>query len=100
MARHKLNTPEGRAESEKFRKTMLEKYGDKLQEHYKKLGRKGGENGKGPNYKGGFAGNKALAKVAGAKGGSRSKKGLKFIKEEDNMLVYEDEYGGIVSYGK
>lgn len=39
---------------------------------YRKIGQKGGKNGKGPGYKGGFASSKELAKKAGAKGGKRS----------------------------
>lgn len=101
MARHKINTPEGRAESEKFRKTMREKYGvDGIRKHYQTIGRKGGENGRGPNYTGGFAGDKLAAQRAGALGGMHSRRGLKFIKEEDGFFVYEDEMGGLIRYEK
>lgn len=38
---------------------------------YAKIGRKGGQNG----HTGGFAANPELAKIAGAKGGRKSKRG-------------------------
>jgi general stress protein YciG len=38
---------------------------------YSEIGRKGGKNG----HTGGFYANRALARVAGAKGGSRSRRG-------------------------
>lgn len=99
MARPKATTPEGKKATERFRKTMAEKYGD-VSAHFKEIGRKGGENGRGPNYKGGFAGNKALAIVAGAKGGRVGRRGLKYIGERDNFYVYTDEFGGEVMYPK
>lgn len=46
--------------------TNMSKYG---KDFYSKIGARGGHNGRGPNYKGGFAANPELAKVAGAKGG-------------------------------
>ena len=100
MARHKIDTPEGRAESEKFKRTMREHYGENWHDFFKKIGRKGGENGRGPNYTGGFAGNIENAKRAGTLGGMRSRRGLKFIKEEDGFYVYEDEMGGLIRYEK
>lgn len=44
------------------------KYG---QDFYENIGRKGGTNG----HTGGFASNPELAKIAGAKGGRKSKRG-------------------------
>ena len=41
---------------------------------YRKIGAKGGRNGRGPNYKGGFAANHELARIAGAKGGKKSRR--------------------------
>lgn len=41
---------------------------------YKRIGSKGGKNGKGPEYAGGFAGNRELAARAGAIGGAKSKR--------------------------
>ena len=38
---------------------------------YKKIGAKGGRNG----HTGGFAANRALARIAGAKGGRKSRRG-------------------------
>lgn len=101
MARHKITTPEGKAESEKYRRTMIEKYGvDGVRKHYQTIGRKGGENGRGPNYTGGFAGNVEKAKLAGSKGGSRSRRGLRYIGEDNGFYVYKDENGGEVRYSK
>lgn len=65
----------------KAKKANLEKYGP---DFYKRIGAKGGANGKGPGYKGGFASDevgedgltgKQRAKLAGAVGGKRSRRG-------------------------
>ena len=48
-----------------------EKYG---KDFYREIGRKGGAAGKGPGYKGGFAGDRKLAERAGAIGGRISKR--------------------------
>lgn len=53
----------------KARNTNYEKYGE---DFYKNIGRRGGKNG----HTGGFAANHELAKIAGAKGGKISKRGL------------------------
>lgn len=59
----------------------MKKYGP---DFYKRIGAKGGANGKGPGYKGGFASNEVgedgltgreRAKLAGAKGGAISRRG-------------------------
>lgn len=42
---------------------------------YKKIGQKGGQNGKGPDYKGGFAKSSEWARLCGAKGGRISRRG-------------------------
>ena len=52
----------------KAAKTNLEKHGA---DFYKRIGKKGGQNG----HTGGFAANPALARVAGAKGGRISRRG-------------------------
>lgn len=58
---------------------------------YKKIGAKGGANGKGPGYKGGFASNEVgedgltgreRAKLAGAKGGAISRRTKKEPNED------------------
>lgn len=54
----------------KAAKTNKEKYGE---DFYIRNGRKGGQNG----HTGGFAANRALARVAGAIGGRKSKRGKK-----------------------
>lgn len=51
----------------KAAKTNKERYGDN---YYAEMGRKGGQRG----HRGGFASNPELARTAGAKGGSRSKR--------------------------
>lgn len=54
----------------KAAKTNKEKYGE---DFYIRNGRKGGQNG----HTGGFAANRALARVAGRIGGMKSKRGKK-----------------------
>lgn len=73
MARPKKGTPEGDRANEKYKQTMLERFGSQeaINEHFRKMGAKGGING----HTGGFAANKELAKVAGAKGGKNSTRG-------------------------
>lgn len=41
------------------------------EDFYKEIGRKGGKNG----HTGGFAANRELARIAGARGGKKSKRG-------------------------
>lgn len=57
-----------KAGGQKAAATNREKYGD---DFYSWIGRKGGRNG----HTGGFAANRQLAKIAGAKGGRLSKRG-------------------------
>lgn len=73
MARPKSGTEAGRIATEKWRKTMLKKYGGRggLRKKMQDIGRIGGSHG----VTGGFAANPALARVAGAKGGSISRRG-------------------------
>lgn len=52
----------------KASKTNIERHGA---DFYKRIGQKGGRNG----HTGGFAANRALARVAGAKGGRISRRG-------------------------
>lgn len=85
MARPKAGTKEGDAASERWRQTMINKYGvDGVHKKMQEIGSKGGTNGKGPGYKGGFASDEVgedgltgreRAKLAGAKGGAISRRG-------------------------
>lgn len=88
MARPKKDTPEGKKASEKWHSTMLEKYGN-ITEKMAQCGRIGGMNGKGPDYKGGFAADHERARIAGAKGGSISKRTTKYqgIFSENSELI-------------
>ena len=72
---------------------------------YKKIGAKGGSNGKGPGYKGGFASNEVgedgltgreRAKLAGAVGGKRSRRGpaKDDIEKAEEVLKAEVEKDG------
>lgn len=79
MARPKKNTKAGKIALKKWRKTMAERYGD-TSAYFAEIGRKGGQAGAGPDYTGGFAGSKDLARKAGAVGGTLSRRGYKFIK--------------------
>lgn len=66
---------------------------------YKKIGQKGGRNGKGPNYKGGFAANKELAKIAGAKGGRKSRRVSKHAQVfEENKEAIDRTVEGRTSF--
>ena len=58
-------TPAG---GQKAAQTHLKKHGE---DFYKRIGKKGGQNG----HTGGFASNPELAKIAGRKGGKKSKRG-------------------------
>ena len=80
-----------KAGGQKAAATNKAKYG---KEFYADIGRKGGRNG----HTGGFAANPELAKIAGAKGGKKSKRGpairltadkIKKIREELNEAEQE-----------
>lgn len=80
-----------KAGGQKAAATNKAKYG---KEFYANIGRKGGRNG----HTGGFAANPELAKIAGAKGGKKSKRGpairltadkIKKIREELNEAEQE-----------
>lgn len=82
----------------KAAKTNVERYG---KDFYKRIGSKGGRNGYGPDYRGGFASNPELARIAGRKGGRISRrtgvkngqgtKANKDIDEIERILESEDE---------
>ena len=68
----------------KARNTNIERHG---KDFYHRIGKKGGQNG----HTGGFAANPDLAKIAGRKGGSVSKRGpaKKKIEFEDERVNYQ-----------
>ena len=67
----------------KAAQTNKQQFGD---DFYRRIGSKGGKNGKGPDYKGGFSADRERAKIAGAKGGSISRRGSKYQKTfEENI---------------
>lgn len=68
---------------------MKAKYGDNF---FANIGRKGGMNG----HTGGFAGNKELARVAGKKGGMKSRRSSAM---QDKLLDYEVEIGKLWADG-
>lgn len=80
MPRPKANTPEGKKAVESWKRTMEEKYGN-ISHKMAEVGRKGGKAGFGPYYEGGFASSRENASKAGAKGGYKSRRGFRFIKE-------------------
>ena len=82
MSRPRKNTKEGKRASEKWRKTMIEKYGS-ITNKMKEVGRIGGKNGKGPDYRGGFASDHEKARIAGALGGQKSRRTGKYTKKLD-----------------
>ena len=76
--------------AKKARETMIKKMGKEgYIEFHRRIGAIGGQNG----HTGGFAANAALASTAGSKGGSRSKAGLKFLKEKGGYYYYVDKEG-------
>lgn len=97
MVRPKKNTKAGELATERWRETMKKKYGD-ISEKMAKVGKKGGTNGKGPDYKGGFASNHNLARIAGAKGGRISRRGISVTDTElkkripEILELYEKEF--------
>ena len=72
MSRPKANTTAGRRATEKWRKTMIEKYGSEeaFKHKIRCMGSKGGRNG----HTGGFAANRELARKAGRIGGLLSRR--------------------------
>ena len=66
----------------KAKKKNMELYGKGF---YKMIGSKGGQNG----HTGGFAANPALARVAGAKGGRKSKRGPEGTQKEKKELIWQ-----------
>lgn len=72
MARPKKGTKEGKLASDKWRKTMIEKYGeDGFRKKMHEMGAKGGSRS---TPTGGFGADHERARIAGAKGGSISKR--------------------------
>lgn len=65
-----------KAGGKKAAETNKERYG---KDFYAMIGRRGGQNG----HDGGFAANRELAKIAGAKGGKKSKRGPAKKKDEE-----------------
>lgn len=78
--------------------TNKEKWGN---DFYARIGKKGGHNG----HTGGFASNPELAKIAGRKGGSISRRGpakkihKHVIKIEDDPVVMKQEHKSRGIYG-
>lgn len=88
MPRPKKNTPEGKKATERWRATMLAKYGeDGFRDHVKRNGSKGGR------VKGlkGFALRPELARIAGRKGGIISRRtGIRSGQGKKNNPFYYD----------
>lgn len=100
MARPKKGEKGCEEATRKWRETILKKYGneEELRKKFIEIGRKGGLNGRGPNYKGGFASENSKARIAGAKGGRISRRGFRYIKKEDNVAIYQNKNGDIVEF--
>ena len=86
MARPKKGAKGCEEANRKWKETMLRRYGSEegIHRQMQEMGAKGGRNGKGPGYKGGFASDevgedgltgKQRARIAGAVGGKRSRRG-------------------------
>lgn len=63
----------------KAKQTNLQRHGD---DFYKRIGSKGGQAG----GTGGFYANRELAKIAGAKGGAKSRRGPAGVKKEKEYV--------------
>lgn len=72
-----------KAGAAKATKTMYEKYGENF---FRRVGKIGGQNG----HTGGLYNNPERAKQLGSKGGSVSKRGKTFIREENGKRIYLD----------
>ena len=74
MARPKAGTKEGDLATERWKKTMENKFGSReaVVKEFQRRGRKGGSKG---GIRKGFAANPAMAKIAGGKGGRISRRG-------------------------
>ena len=82
--RAKRGEPGAEEATNKWRATMQAKFGENWRERMRELGRKGGTNGRGEFYTGGFASNKEFARECGRKGGKISKRGPAKKKEVVN----------------
>ena len=103
MARPKKGTKEGEQANKKWRETMFKRYGGKRGVHLmmQRIGSKGGQNGYGPDYKGGFASNKELARIAGAKGGSISRRTGKSTGDtKEKSYIWEGGRDGALVFKK
>lgn len=69
-----------KAGAKKASKTVRRRYGD---DFYKRIGKVGGQNGR----TGGFASNRGLARIAGAKGGRISRRGKNKVKRPPWSLL-------------
>lgn len=91
MPRPKKGQPGDIEATKKWHQTMQERYGAIGGAHgfMQSIGSKGGRNG----TTGGYYANRELARTAGAIGGSISRRGLKFIRQENGKLYYIDKQG-------
>lgn len=88
MSRPKKTEPGHERACHRWRRTMEERYGGKEGLHRKmqEMGAIGGRAG----CTGGFYGDPERAAIAGARGGNRSRRGLKLLsKEPDGTLKYQ-----------
>lgn len=63
------------------------------EDFFARIGKKGGENG----HTGGFASNPELARKAGRKGGSKSRRGKPLTQEEQIKMVYLHDSGNSIA---
>lgn len=91
MARQRKGEKGCEEANNKWRQTMIKKLGSEeaVSEFARRIGRKGGVNGRGPDYKGGFAADPERARTAGAKGGKNSRRTSKYIRifEENKKAI-------------
>lgn len=91
MARPKKGAKGCEEANRKWKETMLRRYGSEEGIHRQmvEMGAKGGRNGRGPDYRGGFAADRERARIAGALGGRKSRRTGKYtaIMEENKKAI-------------
>lgn len=91
MAGYKKGTPGYERQQQKYKETMLKKFGNQqaMLDYYHSIASKGGQKG----HTGGFAANPELAQKAGAKGGTISSRSNKKKSLEERRENYRSKNG-------
>ncbi len=92
MPRPRKGQPGDAEATKKWHQTMQERYGA-IGGAHGFMQRAGSKGGRAKGIEKGFALDRERASTAGSKGGSVSRRGLKFIKQENGKLYYIDKQG-------